>query len=180
MKICTKPCCFLNTTKKSTFFRRNCYQSGRVLPGKDAEDRKTGGHLQQSELPAISGLLSDRARSCHDHFLFRRNSADAGDCPTVQTLRHAYSCVDQFWRKQPDCLRGLQADPVHKRKHLSESWGLRLPPVHDSLLDILYSEYFRQNYQKNYTHKLERARELEQHRTSTNPILLNLHKENAE
>lgn len=28
--------------------------------------------------------------------------------------------------------------------------------------------------------KLERARELEQHRTSTNPILLNLHKENAE
>ena len=48
------------------------------------------------------------------------------------------------------------------------------------LLDILYSEYFRQNYQKNYTYKLERARELEQHRTSTNPILLNLHKENAE
>ena len=39
------------------------------------------------------------------------------------------------------------------------------------LLDILYSEYFRQNYQKNYTCKLERARELEQHRTSTNPIL---------
>ena len=37
-----------------------------------------------------------------------------------------------------------------------------------------------QNYQKNYTYKLERARELEQHRTSTNPILLNLHKENAE
>ena len=48
------------------------------------------------------------------------------------------------------------------------------------LLDILYSEYFRQNYQKNYTYKLERARELEQHRTSTNPLLLNLHKENAE
>ena len=38
-------------------------------------------------------------------------------------------------------------------------------------MDILYSEYFRQNYQKNYTYKLERARELEQHRTSTNPIL---------
>ena len=45
------------------------------------------------------------------------------------------------------------------------------------LLDILYSEYFRENYQKNYHYKLERAQELERNRTSTNPILLDLHKE---
>lgn len=48
------------------------------------------------------------------------------------------------------------------------------------LLDILYSEYFRENYQKNYHYKLERAQELERNRTSTNPILLDLHKEKEE
>lgn len=48
------------------------------------------------------------------------------------------------------------------------------------LLDILYSEYFRQNYRKNYTYKLERAQQLEQNRTSSNPLLWNLHKEKDE
>ncbi len=74
---------------------------------KDAQDRQAGGHFQQSELPAVSGLLSVREGPCHDHFLFRRNGADAGDCPAVQTLRNTHPCADQLWRKQPDLLCGL-------------------------------------------------------------------------
>lgn len=46
------------------------------------------------------------------------------------------------------------------------------------LLDILYSEYFLQNYDENYRDKLDKALELEKHRTSSNPILMNPLSEN--
>jgi len=46
------------------------------------------------------------------------------------------------------------------------------------LLDILYSEYFLQNYDENYRSKLDKAIELEKHRTSSNPILMNPQPEN--
>ena len=45
------------------------------------------------------------------------------------------------------------------------------------LLDILYSSYFLQNYDENYRNKLAKARELEKHRTSSNPILMNFQPE---
>ena len=40
------------------------------------------------------------------------------------------------------------------------------------LLDILYSIYFLENYEENYQTKLDKARRLEKHRTSSNPVLM--------
>ena len=42
------------------------------------------------------------------------------------------------------------------------------------LLDILYSVYFLENYEENYQAKLNKARQLEKHRTSSNPVLMDL------
>lgn len=42
------------------------------------------------------------------------------------------------------------------------------------LLDILYSAYFLENYDKNYQNKLDKARQLEKHRTSSNSILMDM------
>jgi len=46
------------------------------------------------------------------------------------------------------------------------------------LLDILYSVYFLENYDENYQAKLNRARRLEKHRTSSNSILMDIVEEN--
>lgn len=155
-------------------------QSGRILPRKDAQDRQAGGHFQQSELPAVSGLLSVREGPCHDHFLFRRNGADAGDCPACKRSGTPILALTSFGENSLTCYADCKLTLSTKESIYQNLGDYASHLSMTLLLDILYSEYFRQNYQKNYTYKLERARELEQHRTSTNPILLNLHKENAE
>ena len=162
------------------FFRRDGHQSGRILPRKDAQDRQAGGHFQQSELPAVSGLLSVREGPC----MIISYSGE-----TAQMLEIARQCkrsgtpilaLTSFGENSLTCYADCKLTLSTKESIYQNLGDYASHLSMTLLLDILYSEYFRQNYQKNYTYKLERARELEQHRTSTNPILLNLHKENAE
>ena len=55
-----KRCSCPNITEKSTFFPPDGINQAESFREEMLQDRQAGGHFQQSELPAVSGLLSVR------------------------------------------------------------------------------------------------------------------------